>query len=176
MNCINCGAPMQLHLDKQHFSCDYCDTIYFPDENEDGIRILDADSNIECPVCRTRLVYGFIDQTRILHCQTCRGILINQESFLMCIEYLRARSTRPPIIPPAVNFSELERNLVCPTCNQPMSTHLYGGPGNLVVDNCPNCLHIWLDNQEFSRIIRAPGRERNETGDEKNQNQFPEKD
>jgi Zn-finger nucleic acid-binding protein len=167
---------MQLHLEKQHFSCDYCGTIHFPDENEDGIRILDAESDIECPLCGTRLVYGFIDQTQVLHCQTCRGILINQESFLMSIEYLRARSTKPPLIPPAVDFSELERTLVCPICHQPMSTHLYGGPGNLVVDNCPKCLHIWLDNQEFSRIIRAPGRQRNEIGAEEQQHQLTDQD
>jgi hypothetical protein len=48
---------------------------------------------------------------------------------------LRASSSQPPIDPPPVNFAELERELTCPTCSHLMSTHLYGGPGNLVVDN-----------------------------------------
>ncbi|MGB3700967.1 MAG: zf-TFIIB domain-containing protein [Anaerolineales bacterium] len=166
MNCMNCGAPMQLMLEKQHFYCDYCTSLYFPDENEDGIRILDEISETDCPVCRTPLVYGFIDQTQTLYCQSCRGMLIDQESFLMVIEYLHAKSTQPPIDPPAVKFSELERKLICPTCGRHMSTHLYGGPGNLVVDNCGHCLHLWLDNKEFARIIRAPGRERPARDDE----------
>ncbi len=166
MNCENCGAPMRLQLEKQQFVCDYCSTIYFPHANEDGVQVLDEASDLHCPVCKSDLVYGFIDQTQVLHCKSCRGLLINQESFLMSIEYLRATSTKPPVPPPPVNFAELERHLVCPTCNQQMSTHLYGGPGNLVVDNCPTCLHIWLDNQEFTRIIRSPSRERQVTEDE----------
>lgn len=157
---MNCGAPMQLRLEKQHFYCEYCASIYFPGENEDGIRILDQASDIDCPLCRLLLVHGFVDHMHILHCPSCRGLLVDQELFITVIDYLRARSTQPAINPPAVNLAELERELICPTCGRKMSTHLYGGPGNLVVDNCVHCRRLWLDNQEFTRIIRAPGCER----------------
>ena len=50
MNCNNCGAPMQLRLEQQHFYCNYCTSRYFPDENEDGLRILEADSDHDCPI------------------------------------------------------------------------------------------------------------------------------
>lgn len=172
MNCVNCGAPMQLRLEQHQFQCNYCTTIYFPAENENGIRILDEDSNTNCPVCRIPLVYGFIDETQNLYCQSCRGMLVDQESFLIVIEYLRANSSQPPIEPPPVNFDELDRQLVCPTCDRKMSTHLYGGPGNLVVDNCSHCLHLWLDHKEFTRIIRAPGRVRRVQEDEERNDPF----
>jgi Zn-finger nucleic acid-binding protein len=151
---------MQLRLEQQQFFCPYCSSIYFPKENEDRVRILAEESEIQCPVCRTALVHAVIEETQILYCQSCRGMLIDQGSFLALIQYLRAKSTQPPLKPPAVDFSELDRSLYCPTCGEKMSTHLYGGPGNLVVDNCSRCLNLWLDNQEFKRIIRAPGRER----------------
>ena len=172
MNCINCGAPMELRLEKQHFYCEYCTSRYFPEENEDGLRILDESSNVNCPVCITPLIYGFIGNTQVYFCNSCRGMLFEQESFLEVINYIREKSTQPPINPPPVDFSELERDLFCPTCNRLMSTHLYGGPGNLIVDNCPDCLHLWLDHNEFTRIIRSPGRERRFEGDENDEDLF----
>jgi hypothetical protein len=93
-------------------------------------------------------------------------MLIDQEVFLMVIEYLRARSQKPPISPPPVDLTELKRQINCPNCRRQMSTHLYGGPGNLVVDNCTHCALLWLDNNEFTRIIRAPGREPRSEPDE----------
>ena len=159
MNCSNCGAPMKLVLDRQHFFCEYCSSIYFPKENDDGIRILEHNSETSCPVCDIPMVYGFIDHAQTQYCLNCRGMLIDQDVFLMVIEYLRAKSTESPIVPPPVNMEELKRQINCPNCGRQMSTHLYGGPGNLVVDNCAHCSHLWLDNNEFTRIIRAPGRE-----------------
>ena len=160
MNCTNCGGPMKLLLDRQHFYCEYCTSIIFPEENQDGVRILDESSQTQCPVCEIPLVYGFVNQTQTLCCQKCMGMLIDQDIFLLVINYLRTRSTNPPIIPPPVNLGELQRDINCPDCGQLMSTHPYGGPGNLVVDNCIHCRLLWLDNSEFKRVVRAPGRER----------------
>jgi len=36
-----------------------------------------------------------------------------------------------------------------------MDTHIYGGPGNIVIDNCPECRLNWLDHQELARITTA---------------------
>ena len=160
MNCDNCGAPMKLLLDRQHFYCEYCTSIVFPTENQDGIRVLEEVSDTLCPVCEIPLVYGFIDKTQTLYCQKCQGMLIDQDIFIMVINYLRAKSTLPSISPPPVNHIELERTINCPDCRQPMSTHLYGGPGNLVVDNCIHCNLLWLDHRELERVIRSPGRDR----------------
>lgn len=151
---------MELLLDRQHFFCEYCRSIYFPPENQDGIRVLEKASDTQCPLCKTPLVYGFIDKTQTLYCQNCQGMLIDQNIFLMVINFLRAKRQQPSIMPPAVNFTELERSINCPNCGQPMSTHLYGGPGNLVVDNCIHCNLLWLDSKELERVIRSPGQER----------------
>lgn len=166
MNCDNCGAPMKLLLDRQHFFCEYCTSIYFPQENQDGVRVLEEPTETICPVCKVPLVYGYIDQTQTLYCQKCKGILFDQDTFLMVVNYLRAKSTRPTIMPPPVNLSELGREINCPECGQLMSTHPYGGPGNLVVDNCTHCNLLWLDYKEFERVIRAPGRDRDSERDD----------
>jgi Zn-finger nucleic acid-binding protein len=40
-----------------------------------------------------------------------------------------------------------------------MDTHLYGGGGNVIIDDCENCDLNWLDYGELDRIVRAPDRE-----------------
>ena len=73
MNCINCGAPMKLLLNRQHFFCDHCTSIYFPEKNKDGIRILEESSRTKCPICNVPLVYGFVDNTQLLYCLKLQG-------------------------------------------------------------------------------------------------------
>jgi Zn-finger nucleic acid-binding protein len=163
MNCLNCGAPMRLATDQRSYNCDYCTSLYFPEESRDGVRVMDEPSELSCPLCRIPLVLAWIDQTRVLHCTSCHGLLVNQIAFLSTIRYLRARARGPAEFPPPMDPRELERRLHCPSCGQVMSTHPYGGPGNIVVDNCPRCLFIWLDREELSRIIQAPGRDRGST-------------
>ena len=36
-----------------------------------------------------------------------------------------------------------------------MDTHPYGGPGNIVIDNCAGCELNWLDYGELQRVGRA---------------------
>lgn len=115
---------------------------------------------MNCPLCRIPLLLAWIDQTRVLHCIRCHGLLVNQIAFLSTIRYLRARAKEPPELPPAMDPHQMEKQIHCPSCGQVMSTHPYGGPGNIVIDNCPRCLLIWLDREELSRIIQAPGRDR----------------
>jgi Zn-finger nucleic acid-binding protein len=47
----------------------------------------------------------------------------------------------------------------CPQCSRPMNTHLYGGPGNIIIDNCEPCSLNWLDDGELQRIVGAPDRQ-----------------
>jgi Zn-finger nucleic acid-binding protein len=37
-----------------------------------------------------------------------------------------------------------------------MLSHLYGGPGNIVIDSCEQCQANWLDSGELRRTAVAP--------------------
>ena len=50
----------------------------------------------------------------------------------------------------------LDRSTKCPQCKQQMDTHLYGGPGNVIIDVCEACGLVWLDHGELERIVSAP--------------------
>ena len=41
-----------------------------------------------------------------------------------------------------------------------MVTHPYFGPGNVVIDSCEACAHVWLDFGELRQIVDAPGKDR----------------
>jgi Zn-finger nucleic acid-binding protein len=38
-----------------------------------------------------------------------------------------------------------------------MDTHFYGGPGNIIIDDCDRCSLNWLDAGELMRIALAAG-------------------
>jgi len=143
-----------------YFTCDYCASTYFPTENQDGVRVLGGKSSANCPLCRIPLVTAMVAGTRVLACERCRGLLIHQGGFLTTIRALRAWSSAPSLQPRPIDTEDLQRAIDCPYCQRRMDTHPYAGPGNIVIDNCPECGVNWLDYNELTRIIRAPGIDR----------------
>ena len=156
MNCANCGNALRLVGGKDHLTCDSCRSLFFPEPNDDGVRVLGLASKQCCPVCRTPLVHAALAHERLLYCQSCRGMLLPMERFVELVETLRARRQGRTVLPAPINSAELERPAHCPQCGARMDTHLYGGPGNIVIDNCPACRLNWLDYHELARIECAP--------------------
>ncbi len=160
MNCRNCGARMRFIWDRDYFLCEYCKTYDFPEEGPDSFRIIDERSGLHCPACAAELQIASLLKMRVLHCGSCRGFLMKQDRFRILVSNLRASATDPPVVPGPVDRNELLRQVRCPHCHQDMETHVYGGPGNVVVDNCPRCTVIWIDYGELKKISDAPGRDR----------------
>ncbi len=159
MNCPNCGAPMRLKPDQECLVCDYCGSAHFPETNADGVRVLGEVSSLNCPICAVPLVHASIARERILYCGRCRGMLVGMEPFLAIVHNLRARGEVVAEGAHQPDWSEMERRIRCPQCGQEMDTHLYGGGGNVVMEDCERCEFNWLDHGELERIVQAPDRE-----------------
>ena len=159
MNCKNCGAPLVLVWEKEFFCCEYCNTLYFPESNKDYVRPLELPSELNCPICQLPLIQALLDQTRVLHCSRCKGILVDTFSFFPTIIFIRGKFDGPEITPRPLSDMDLQRELKCPRCHQKMDTHPYAGPGNIVIDTCNDCALNWLDYGEFYRIVNAYGRD-----------------
>jgi len=170
MNCINCGAPARLLYDKGYFICDYCNSLFIPNETDEGIVNFGERSDVNCPVCKIQLVFARISNNPVLYCERCRGLLINAYIFLKTVEALRARPSHPPLPPIPMDPDDLHRVVHCPYCGKTMDTHPYGGPGNIVIDNCADDAVNWLDYKEFTRVISAPGEDRGEWPKKKRRN------
>jgi Zn-finger nucleic acid-binding protein len=164
MNCRNCGAPMELYERRRYYFCKHCGTFHFIENPaaEDGIRVLERPSGaLPCPLCGAPLATSLLDdEQRVDHCERCRGLLMLRQRFTEAVNRRRARETGPPVSPPPVDPRELQRQLVCPSCREPMNVHPYYGPGNVVIDTCSRCELIWLDFGELKQITEAPGRDR----------------
>ena len=119
--------------------------------------MLDDAAAEPCPVCTIPLMHAILARERIRYCTRCRGMLIPMETFLVLIEALKSQAPGPAV-PHAPEGRELNRVVRCPQCQQPMDTHYYGGPGNIVIDDCSRCYLNWLDEGELMRIVRAPDR------------------
>jgi len=152
---------MSLLNDKPMLLCEYCNSVYIPPENLDGVRVLGEPGEAHCPVCKdVLLVLASLEDIRLQHCPRCQGLLFKVGSFQSAMRKGRLRFMEYQSRPTPLNPDELQRKLDCPYCSKPMDTHPYGGPGNIVIDNCPRCWVNWLDYKEFRRVITAPERVR----------------
>jgi Zn-finger nucleic acid-binding protein len=161
MNCPRCGAPMNFIQERMYFQCPYCTTIHIPEVDDQGVQVHEIPGKVDCPLCGERLVQGALEKyAPLLVCPKCRGQLYSQGIFGRAVRQLRATARTPAVDPAMLNPDELHRTVNCPSCGKPMSTHPYGGPGNVVVDMCAVCGLVWLDYREIRRILDAPGRDR----------------
>jgi Zn-finger nucleic acid-binding protein len=156
MDCPNCGAHMQPDKSMDSWSCIYCRSVYYSQKNEDNICLLGGTSKLACPVCAVPLAEAAMDGHKLLYCGRCRGSLIPVEVFVSLLDDLRARQAGAWTISHPADPKELQRQIRCPQCGRPMDTHFYGGPGNVVIDDCAACELNWLDQGELARIVRAP--------------------
>jgi Zn-finger nucleic acid-binding protein len=152
---------MTLITDRDYFFCQYCGAFLFPPESSEGVRVLDeSPRNLACPVCKESLFRASILRYPALHCRKCRGTMMAQLLFGEVVQYLRSRANGPADKPRLLRQDELRRRVQCPYCRNPMDTHPYAGPGNIVIDTCPHCFVIWLDYGEINQVVNAPGKDR----------------
>jgi Zn-finger nucleic acid-binding protein len=146
---------MRLDEYDDHFTCEFCRRLHFPEPNADGVRVLGGTADACCPVCSEALVNAAAGGARVLYCHACRGLLIPAEEFLFVVQVLRAHWASGPLPPRPLAARELERTIACPRCHSAMDTHPYAGPGNIVIDNCALCHLNWLDHGELRRVAAA---------------------
>jgi Zn-finger nucleic acid-binding protein len=147
---------MRLQDGREGLTCDYCRSVYFPDKNNDGIRVLDELSELSCPVCAIPLAHALLAAHQILYCTRCRGSLIPATVFVLILEDLRVRRSDSCSIPHRPDPEELKRRIQCPQCHHDMDAHYYAGPGNIVIDDCARCELNWMDAGELMVVVRAP--------------------
>jgi Zn-finger nucleic acid-binding protein len=147
---------MRVKSDMESFRCEYCQSIYIPEKNDDGVQVLDEPANEQCSLCNLPLVQAVFAKCPILYCKKCSGMLVAMGALEELIAQLRESSGQASgAKPSAYDKDELRRTVQCPHCHRRMEAHLYAGPGNVVIDSCEECAMIWLDCGEAKRIASA---------------------
>jgi Zn-finger nucleic acid-binding protein len=153
-NCINCGAPLRPDAATRALVCGHCGTLESDPALVPHLEIVGA-SRAPCPLCQVLLSDSRLEGHALLSCAQCHGLLIPMAQFVAVIEIARSHEERTGVALPRRQRPG-ERTLSCPTCAAPMLSHVYAGPGNLVIDTCERCAVNWLDPGELRRIARAP--------------------
>jgi Zn-finger nucleic acid-binding protein len=171
-NCPACGALLTPKPDTEGCKCDFCHTVFYPGEEDDGVQVAaeqPAPSSLTeaCPLCNVPLVQAAIAKFPVLYCTQCHGLLMRMGVLPDLIDELRI-GNRPPAVQTPPDPGDLKRTIQCPKCHHRMDTHFYAGPGNVIVDSCGDCLLIWLDRGELMRIAHAP--DESDTSDSDNSN------
>jgi Zn-finger nucleic acid-binding protein len=135
--------------------CSHCGSQQEPPTALKHLELFDEASSL-CPVCSTPLSNGRLEGHSLLCCANCFGMLIDMNRFTTIVEAIRVHEDRVirTVLPRKQHPGD--RLLNCPTCRQTMMSHVYGGPGNVVIDTCERCLVNWLDAGELRRIAVAP--------------------
>src|SRR5258708_11512894 len=150
---------MRLEADKDYLVCDYCGNVHVGEANDDGVRVLGEPAPEQCAIWAIPLLHAAIDGQRVLYCQRCRGMLISMDIFADLVADLRSRRETTAQIVHPVDQEQLKQIIRCPKCCQDMETHVYGGGGNVVMNDCEPCELNCVDPGEFERIVRAPYRQ-----------------
>lgn len=149
---------MHLTAGQASMVCDYCKGVYFPETEDEGVRVLDEAEDEQaqhqmCPVCGVPLLNAALKGSAILYCRRCRGLLTDMGHFISLVE--ETHKGNSSIVPSNSDPSELTRKINCPRCHKPMETHFYYGGGHVVIDDCDRCSLVWLDYGELVRISSA---------------------
>lgn len=129
----------------------------FASETLESLEFSDREAGVDCPNCQQSLSIATMDDTKIAACRSCKGMLFQMDVLAFFVRSKRAEYKLDDVTPEPLNSNDLEIKRNCPACWQSFDTHPYYGPGNVVIDSCRNCQLIWLDQGEFSTIIKAPG-------------------
>lgn len=146
---------MRLESGAESLTCDYCHSVYFPEKNDDGVRVLGAAADYTCPVCGIPLMDASLAGARLRYCTRCRGMAIDMDIFAALLEAVRAGQEGAEIPQTPADPSELERRLTCPHCRQAMDTHYYAGAGHVILCDCDRCNLNWLDHGKLMRIAHG---------------------
>lgn len=104
---------------------------------------------MKCPDCSGVLIPIFYEEVNIYFCSACKGRLLNEQK-LKRIEISRDESFERNKKYSKRRFSESTR--LCPSCDIDMEKVTYGKFSPKVIDECPQCTNIWLDEGELEDI------------------------
>ncbi len=113
---------------------------------------------VACPKCHGEMESATVDESVVILCKSCQGLLIQSQVFAEIVSSRRTQFTGVEATPCPLDQRQLGIKINCPSCAQKMDVHPYHGPGNVVIDSCAKCWLTFLDYSELSSIEKAPGR------------------
>jgi len=111
---------------------------------------------MKCPRCKTDLSVGEIESVAVHRCATCQGAWFDEEGFRQAKDHAEPNAMWMDVElwKDPERFALESRGFECPKCLKPLATLRYGDT-KVMIDTCPRCRGIWLDENEFEHIVSA---------------------
>lgn len=114
---------------------------------------------MNCPCCTHTLRTIEYEGVEIETCDGCGGEFVSGEEMGHIVRVREQRfdasmtasaAGRVPAF--GIADSDATTRYVCPQCAKPMNPINYAGDTGVVVDRCPSCAGLWLENSELEKI------------------------
>ncbi len=120
----------------------------------------DKGKSMKCPKDKNELIKElYEDCVEVDKCPTCQGIWLDEGELEIIEEtikndYSGQLKKRPDYINEAFNMarSRLEKEYTCPICDRTLNKREYGYCSQVIIDVCPSCRGIWLDDKEIQKL------------------------
>jgi Zn-finger nucleic acid-binding protein len=111
---------------------------------------------MNCPRCKSELSGAEIEGVAVSRCGACHGVWFDEEGFRLAKDHAEPNAMWMDVElwKDPERFAIESRGFECPSCVKPLATLRYGET-QVVIDTCPRCRGIWLDDHEFEHIITA---------------------
>lgn len=111
---------------------------------------------LKCPNCKNPLKQTTYKGVRVDECENCKGIWFdegelraakdNTDNYLRWIDFVIFED-KPN------KYTTAPSKKICPKCKEKLKSQTFMH-SKVVIDACPQCKGIWLDNHEFENIIK----------------------
>lgn len=115
---------------------------------------------MKCPKDKHELIKElYEDCVEIDKCSTCQGMWLDEGELEKIEETIKNDYTDelkklPDYANEAFNMSRAssEKAYICPTCDEPLEKKEYGFCSQIIIDVCPSCRGMWLDDHEIQKL------------------------
>jgi len=109
-----------------------------------------------CPTCELELVDHELEHVAVLRCPRCHGTWVTEEGFRLAKDEAEPNAAWMDVElwRDHERFEVHSRERACPSCRQRMATLRYGAT-DVELDYCVHCHGLWLEDEEFGRLVHA---------------------
>jgi len=115
---------------------------------------------MKCPKDENELIKElYEDCVEVDKCPKCQGIWLDEGELEIIEEtikndYSDELKKQPDYINEAFNMARslAEEEYTCPICNNALNKREYGYCSQIIIDVCPSCRGMWLDDKEIQKL------------------------